>query len=526
MIQLASNPLTPSPRHSAEENDRLADEIAELAAHLHAATYRLLVLLREYDAREAWGWGFRSCAHWLSWRTGIAPGAAREKVRVARALGSLPRISAAMERGELSYSKVRALTRVATPENEESLLEVARCGTASHVERLVRAWRKLDAQEEAAEERLRHDRRYVSLYPSEDGSWELRGRLDPEVGAVLEKALEWASEQLYGRRPTPETSAGQRRADALGLVAEQALAEGPIKAGADTAAPRGPPPARGRGAEAGRSTRGGFADVPAGTVEEAPVGGPADANADAAAPSTPPLRPVPKRADRFQVVLHVEQPSGSAAPAGHPACGHPTPEQSAHGQAVLATTGHRVPAETWRRLACDCSVVEMTHDLDGSVLDVGRKRRSIPPAIRRALDHRDRKCRFPGCDSRYCDAHHVEHWADGGATKLDNLIRLCRIHHRAVHEDGFGLELGEDGEVRFRAPGGWLVPEVPAPPPLTGDGAAVLRAANERAGLVIDPWTPTPDWHGEPLDLDWAIYVMRNRRPHIDGDARSERDGA
>ena len=238
-------------RPTPEENDRLADEIAELAAHLHAATYRLLALLREYDAREAWGWGFRSCAHWLSWRTGIAPGAAREKVRVARALGSLPHISAVMERGELSYSKVRALTRVATADNEAELLELARCATASHVERVVRAWRRVDGLQEAEEDRARHESRHVELYPDEDGSWVLRGRLDPEVGALVEKALEWERQELYGKRLEPGTSAGQRRADALGLVAEQALA-------ASTAAParRGRPPA-GRAAHGARGARGG-----------------------------------------------------------------------------------------------------------------------------------------------------------------------------------------------------------------------------------------------------------------------------
>jgi hypothetical protein len=94
---------------------RLADDIAELAAHVDAATARLLDLIREFDARDGWGNGFRSCAEWLTWRIGLAPGAAREHVRVARALGSLPRLAAALARGELSYSKVRALTRVAAP---------------------------------------------------------------------------------------------------------------------------------------------------------------------------------------------------------------------------------------------------------------------------------------------------------------------------------------------------------------------------------------------------------------------------
>jgi len=120
--------------------DRLGDEIAELSAHLDAATARLLDLIREFDAREGWNTGFRSCAAWLNWRVGLDMGAARERVRVARALGSLPRLAQALTRGELSYAKVRALTRVATPETEERLLAVGRAGTADHVERIVRGW--------------------------------------------------------------------------------------------------------------------------------------------------------------------------------------------------------------------------------------------------------------------------------------------------------------------------------------------------------------------------------------------------
>src|SRR5216117_3492493 len=129
--------------------DRLGDEIAELSAHLDAATARLLDLLREFDGREGWNTGFRSCAAWLSWRVGFAPGAAREHVRVARALGTLPLLSRALARGELSYAKLRALTRVATPETEERLLAVGRAGTAEHVERIVRGWRRVDRQAEA-----------------------------------------------------------------------------------------------------------------------------------------------------------------------------------------------------------------------------------------------------------------------------------------------------------------------------------------------------------------------------------------
>ncbi|MGH7268520.1 MAG: DUF222 domain-containing protein, partial [Candidatus Rokuibacteriota bacterium] len=179
--------------------DRLGDEIATLSAHLDAATARLLGLIREFDARGGWGNGFRSCAHWLTWRVGLAPGAAREHVRVARALGDLPQLAAALARGDLSYSKVRALTRVATPETEASLLGVGRAGTAAHVERIVRAWRQVDRQVEAREAAARHQGRSLQVYPDEDGMWVVRGRLEPEVGAVLLRALEAGREALYAR---------------------------------------------------------------------------------------------------------------------------------------------------------------------------------------------------------------------------------------------------------------------------------------------------------------------------------------
>ena len=133
------------------ELERLGDEIAELSAQLDAATARLLELIREFDARGGWNHGFRSCAHWLSWRAGMKLGAAREHVRVAHVLGSLPRLADALARVELSYSKVRALTRVATPEVEERLLAIGKAGTACHVERIVRGWRRVDRAAEARE---------------------------------------------------------------------------------------------------------------------------------------------------------------------------------------------------------------------------------------------------------------------------------------------------------------------------------------------------------------------------------------
>ena len=179
------------------ELDRLGDQIAELSAHLEAATARLLDLIRDFDAREGWNTGFRSCAAWLSWRVGIDPGAARERVRVARALGTLPCLAAALARGAISYAKVRALTRAATPETEEQLLAMGRAGTAEHVERLARGWRRVDRQAEARETARQHVGRALHVYQDDDGTVVVRGRLAPEAGALLLRALAAARDSLY-----------------------------------------------------------------------------------------------------------------------------------------------------------------------------------------------------------------------------------------------------------------------------------------------------------------------------------------
>ena len=388
-------------------------------------------MVREFDEREGWGGGFKSCAHWLNWRTGLALGAAREKVRVARALAELPRLSDAMRRGALSYSKVRALTRVATPETEERLLDFARCATAAHVERLVRAWRHVDRIAAAEDDRRRHESRHLKVWVDDDGMLVVRGRLSPEVGAVVQRALEAASDRLYhDAEDKAEVSVGQRRADALGLVAESALT----------------------------------ADLDRGAA-----------------------------GDRYQVVVHVEADGlGNDAAAG---------------QSALED-GIGVSAEMSRRLACDASRVVMTRARDGTVLDVGRKTRTIPPAIRRALASRHRRCRFPGCDASHCDAHHVRHWADGGATRLGNLLLVCRRHHRAVHEGGFTVELRDDGEARFFWPDGRPFPEVPPAAHWTGPTLEPTSAHLAAARLTIDRDTATPDWLGERLDVNWAVRVL------------------
>src|SRR6266536_3505011 len=384
-------------QHPATELERLGDEIAELSAHLDAATGRLLALIREFDARGGWNTGFRSCAAWLSWRVGLDLGAARERVRVARALETLPLLADALGRGQLSYAKVRALTRVATPETEARLLAVGRAGTAAHVERIVRGWRLVDRRAEARETVRRHASRALHLRQDEDGMVVVSGRLEPEVGALLTQALAAARETLYQRvRAHDEAAANpggvsaetpmlaQQQADALALLAESALH-----------------------------------------------------HLDPGAPG-----------ERYQVVVHVDSQVLA------------DPDQS--GQSVL-DGGARVSSETSRRLACDASRVMMRHDEAGRVVEIGAWTRTIPPALRRALHHRDQGCRFPGCGIRFGQGHHIRHWAHGGPTTLSNLALLCTRHHRAVHEEGFQVARGPDGALQFRRPNGNPLPEVPAP---------------------------------------------------------------
>jgi hypothetical protein len=207
----------PVSQHPFAALDRLGDEIAELSAHLDAATARLLSMIREFDARGGWNTGFRSCAAWLSWRVGLDLGAARERVRVARALGTLPLLAEALACGQLSYAKVRALTRVATPETEAQLLGVGRAGTAAHVERIVRGWRLLDRRAETRETARRHANRALRVYQDEDGMVMVHGRLEPEVGALFLQALAAGRETLYQRTRVSDGEGGRGNVPAPGL---------------------------------------------------------------------------------------------------------------------------------------------------------------------------------------------------------------------------------------------------------------------------------------------------------------------
>ena len=155
-------------------------------------------------------------------------------------------------------------------------------------------------------------------------------------------------------------------------------------------------------------------------------------------------------------------------------------------------------AETARRLSCDASVVALIENDDGEPLNVGRKTRTISAPLRRALNARDKGCRFPGCaNARYIDAHHVEHWANGGETKPSNLVSLCRFHHRAVHEGGYRIEKLDDGALRFVSPKGSALGSItPGCTQPLGDWTQLPRG------------TATWNWKGERMNLDLAVDVL------------------
>ena len=474
--------------------DLLGDRIAELSARIQAATYELRCYLREFDRHHGWE-GFRSCAHWLNWRTGLDLGAAREKLRVAAALAELNHLSAAMAGGRLSYSVVRALTRVASPDNEARLVAVACCATGAQVERLVRAWRQADREAQPDAEQVRLARRALSTRVDDDGMVVLRARLTPEVGAVVLRALEAALEQVPPAAEGDAASSAQRRADALGLVAESALAGGldpgspgdrfqvTVHVEAETLGCR---EAASAAADTSAETR----------AIDPPTSEPAAPATDAAAGQAP-IEPA--------VGLYL----AAAAHAGGPAAAAPGPDA---GHAVIEQAGGiHVGKEAARRLACDAGLVVLRHAPDGSVLDVGRRTRTVPTALRRALEGRDRnQCQFPGCSSRHCDAHHVVHWADGGTTQLSNLVLVCRFHHRTVHEEGFQVVADAAGRFQFLRPDGVRLPALPPAPGWQGAGPplAPTVARLAAAGITIGPHTATPEWYGESLNVAAALDVL------------------
>ena len=472
----------PSPGLHASyvQGERLGAEISELCAHIYAATYRLLMLIREFDEKGYWELpGLCSCAHWLNFQCGIGMNAAREKVRVAHALAELPRISAAFARGKLSYSKVRAMTRIADADNEEYLLMVARHGTAYHVEKLVSRYRHcrraeaMDLGTDSPTDReielsnLQYEQRDVSVRYEPDGSIVFYARLPAEQGALVLKALE--------HRMDVRQSAANRCKVVPSDVSS---------------------------------------DVSAETREREPISRRiADALVDMAESSLAhDATASTSTADRYQVVVHVSAEtlqSGSREQSPSAVELSTSDQHRSH-----LEDGPRVSAETSRRIACDCSCVPLFEDEEGQPLSIGRKSRSIPPSIRRALRSRDDGCRFPGCThKRYVDGHHIKHWADGGETRLDNLVQLCRHHHHLVHEGGFTCERKPGGKLVFRDRRQRALPETVLLHPVDTDQEFGDWLLAKVPDLAIDADTCIPLWHaGETIDWDYAVGLLFNNK--------------
>jgi Domain of unknown function (DUF222)/HNH endonuclease len=456
--------------------ERLEARICELAGHLAAATCRFLLLVADFDARGGWAsWEMPSCAAWLSWKCQIAPGTAREHVRVARLLGAFPLIREQFAAGRLSYAKVRALTRIVTPETERDLVEMATPMTAGQLERFARAHRRVSRGEQGEASRRRkltwrYDERGIGITV-----W-----LPPAEGAVVLQAVRaWTGDVDHPHDPEAGDGPPRTRAELL----EARDAGNGIGWDGEN-----PPWQRDK--------------TPAADMADAIVGICGGYLSGRAAEADNP--------DTYQVIIHAgtgaitgsEDPGvsaetpgadpGPAVPVSHPA--HPARCHVEDGPALSPATAQMI--------ACNATISAMLHDVGGNVLNVGRRTRRPSAALRRAARERDSyRCRFPGCQSRRIDLHHVVFWANGGQTKLANLICLCKRHHTIVHDKDIIIAAAVGGGFAFYLADGT---PVPASPPLPVSGPVGITACHD---AVITPSTIIPPHSSERLDLNLAIWT-------------------
>ena len=473
---------------STLDDDALAAAVSTLAAHIHAATWRLLVLIAELDRREVWSaQGALSCAHWLSWACGIDTHTAREKVRVARALGALPLLSEALAKGELGYSKVRALTRIATSENEADLLNIGLHGTAQHVEKFVRLYRRAKRAEETERADAQHENRGLTFWHEDDGTVVLHGRFPPETGARILGALD-AAMAAHAKRSSPRrggTSEGSAPEDVPRGTSVTGVGRARYGDGDRCARPRrcGPETGR-RGVPHRRPTW----DVhPRSFAHGAPRrcaerGWPSELFESGDAPALSP--------DRHEVVVHVEA------------------DVLADGGAGRCEIEHRtaIAAETARRLCCDAGIVPVVDGPNGEPLSVGRRTRSIPPAVRRALAKPRPWVSLPRLPRHPAPARPPRPAL--GRRRRD----LARQPRPALPDSS---PAGARGRIRRRSASTTARSGSPTPtawPFALRDGGRphrpdtiVLR--NKSLGLAVDCETATAHWHGERIDYDHALMV-------------------
>ena len=405
----------------------------------------------------------------------MSSGTAREHVRVARALRDLPVIRGRFAAGRLSYAKVRALTRIATAATEAGLAELAGPMTANQLERFARAHRQV-TQADDADTRIR---RRLTWRFEEDGSLSGTFRLPPLQGAVLLKALRAA---CAGRADPQAGPPAGVSAETPAAMETSAAADAPA---AGAAAADGPPAAS---APVVR-TSSDLADGLVAIAESFLAGKVAGAD----------------DAEIYQVVVHagtdvLAGPADAGVSAGTPRTAARVPGDPADPARCHVEDGPAISVSTAQMLACTAALSWMTHGDAGAVLALGRRRRRPSSAIRRAARERDQcRCRFPGCESRRTDLHHIQHWASGGRTDLDNLISLCPYHHKVVHDRGY-LIATSPGGFSFYRPDGAPLPS--SPPPPEPDGS--IDTAHD---ADITPDTIIPPWYGERLDLNHAIWA-------------------
>jgi hypothetical protein len=465
----------------------LGDKITLLAGQLDAGGYRMIKLIAEFDERKAWGdgGGLKSCAHWLNWKCGIAMGAAREKVRVAHCLQDLPLIDASFATGEISYSKVRAMTRVATPETEEALLEFARHGTASHVEQLVSKYKRVKRNMEDEAEQDREEARKLTYYQDNDGMWVINARLSPEAGSLLVKVVE----ALVA--PIQEKKRAQLLEQRLQEEEEAQEKEENVSAGTFSQAIEQDDPNH-------------FYQLIQHTRADALVTLAEHFLATCGEKSE--FRSL-KGSERCQVMLHVD--INTLRQRSNEDCDG---EQHCH-----LDEKPWVSAETARRLSCDASLVTVLEDENGKVLNIGRRARTVPASLRRALDIRDKTCRFPGCsEAHHVESHHIEHWADGGETSLDNIAKICKFHHTQLHRGCFDVRVEppvddqSEAQLVFTTPSGRRI-ETNLFPQFPPQVAATAEQALQRAAPAVNATTCVTRWQGEPCDYSMAIEGLLRR---------------
>jgi hypothetical protein len=480
-----------------EQLEALGEEIAAFSTRIDVAEHALLTRLRTFDAHEAWGHqGARSCAEWLSWRTNLSIKAAREKVRVARALGSLPGIDALFGRGELSYSKVRALTRVATAQSEQEWTDVARHSSASQIEKLARAHQGVVGNGGGGDpmDRPASQRRFVRRSETMGGMVRIEMQLGSEEAAVVWSAMNSALDQAPAGASMAAPTLDQASANNAPKH-DQALA----KASADNAPKHEQTPAG--------------ASVPAPTHGQTPAGA-------SIARQCPDRRRLELEEHRADAVVDLARAYLQEHPqtlgSGYEMVVITTPEHLQRGPDGVGgylPDGTPVPLHVARMLACDGARVDVTLGRDGELLDVGRRTRAIPPAIGRALWLRDGGCRVPGCGrTRHMHAHHIQPWAEGGPTRLSNLVLVCSGHHRMIHEERLESQICE-GKIVFVDGRGRAMPAVAASL-ATGNELEELEQFLRDADLYIDGST-APTWDGTRIGiaeaLDWMLLAEQGQ---------------